>query len=55
MTMNEFGKLFNKSRSVISMWENSNIIPHANMLILISKKFNISIDYLLGNDDLKEV
>ncbi len=35
------------------MWENSNIIPREEMLIKISKLFNVSIDYLLGNDEME--
>ena len=38
------------NKSTISMWENSGVIPREEMLIKISKLFNVSIDYLLGND-----
>ena len=40
-------------KSTISMWENSDVIPREEMLIKISKYFNVSIDYLLGNEDMQ--
>lgn len=32
------------------MWENSNVVPRDDVLIKLSKIFNVSIDYLLGNE-----
>ncbi len=43
---NELG--INKSR--IGMWETNGTVPRDDTLILLSKYFDVSIDYLLGND-----
>lgn len=42
----------NKSR--IGMWENSGTIPREDVLIQLSKYFNVSIDYLLGNEKMED-
>lgn len=36
------------TKQSISNWENDNIMPSIEMLIKISKYFNVSTDYLLG-------
>ena len=36
------------TKQTISNWENDNIQPSIDMLIKISKIFNVSTDYLLG-------
>ena len=42
----------NKSR--IGMWENNGTVPRDEVLIQLSKFFNVSIDYLLGNDEMED-
>lgn len=42
------------TKSSINMWENGTSIPKDSMLITISKFFNVSIDYLLGNEKMEE-
>ena len=39
----------NKSR--IGMWENNGTVPRDDILIKLSKYFNVSIDYLLERTD----
>lgn len=39
------------SKQTISNWENDNIQPSIDMLVRLSKTFNVSTDYLLGIDD----
>ena len=36
------------TKQTVSNWENDNIQPSIEMLIKISKTFNVSTDYLLG-------
>ena len=36
------------TKQTVSNWENDNIQPSIDMLIKISKAFNVSTDYLLG-------
>jgi transcriptional regulator with XRE-family HTH domain len=38
------------SKQTISNWENNNILPSIDMLIRISKYWNVSTDYLLELD-----
>lgn len=41
------------SKQCVSNWENDNILPSIEMLIKISKYFNVSTDYLLGLEPKK--
>lgn len=43
----------NVGKSTLSNWENDRRTPDTDMLIKISKYFNVSVDYLLGNDNKK--
>ena len=36
------------TKQTVSNWENDNIQPSIDMLIKLSKTFNVSTDYLLG-------
>lgn len=38
------------SKQCISNWENDNILPSIEMLVKLSKYYNVSTDYLLGLD-----
>ena len=37
--------------SVVSNWENDNILPSIEMLVKIANFFEVSTDYLLGLDN----
>lgn len=54
LTMQELADKLEVTKSSINMWENSNSIPKDNILIALSKMFEVSIDYLLGNEDMEE-
>ena len=54
LSMDALASKLNTNKSTISMWENSGVVPREEMLIKISNFFNVSIDYLLGNEK-KEV
>lgn len=53
LSMDALAEKLETKKSTISMWENNGIIPREEMLIKISKFFNVSIDYLLGNDNME--
>lgn len=53
LSMSELANRLGVSKSRINMWENGNSIPNQDILILISKEFNVSIDYLLGNEQME--
>lgn len=53
MTMSEFACKLNTNKSNVNMWENGNVIPRPELLVKISKEFDISIDYLLGVIDVQ--
>ena len=44
----ELGKALGVSKQCVSNWENDNIQPSIEMLLRISRFFNISCDELLG-------
>ncbi len=41
------------SREVISYYENGKRSPDVNMLVALSKYFNVSIDYLINGEEFK--
>ena len=51
ITAAQLGKKLGVSRSAISNWENGNNQPNNSLLIELSKIFDCSIDFLLGNSD----
>lgn len=50
ITQRELGKILNVEKSTISMYENNNTQPPSQTLALIAKYFNVTTDYLLGNE-----
>ena len=53
ITQTEFAKEFNISQGTIGMWETGQRTPDVEMLSKIAKRFNVSIDYLLGKEETK--
>lgn len=49
-----FGKKINVSQSTISTWSTGKT-PDAGTLIMIAKKYNISLDWLFGLSDMKSL
>lgn len=47
----ELSKEIGFSKSVIYFWENGQREPTANAILVLSKFFNVSTDYLLGLED----
>lgn len=54
MTMEDVANAVNTTKSSVNMWENADVIPRESILIELSKVFNVSIDYLLGNDKMED-
>ena len=53
MTMDALAEKLGVTKSRINMWENNGTVPREDILILLSKLYGVSIDYLLGNESLK--
>lgn len=53
----ELAKQLGVTKQCVSNWENDNILPSVDMVVKISKFFNVSTDYLLGltNDNCVDV
>jgi len=49
----ELGKIFNFSKSTISSWENETREPSQKVLKSFAEYFEVSVDYLLGNSDIR--
>ena len=47
LTQKEFGEILSVSQDTISLWERGKSLPTTEFLILLSKKFSISVDYIL--------
>ncbi len=50
LTMKVFGKMFNAAESTVSLWENNKRQPDLDRVKEIAAFFNVSVDYLIGND-----
>ena len=47
----ELAKRLDVSKGIISLWENGLREPSMSSLILLSKFFDVTIDYLVGLED----
>ena len=52
LSMDKLAEILGITKSRISMWENNGVVPRDDLLLKLSDYFNVSIDYLLGNDEL---
>lgn len=43
------------AKQTISNWENGNRTPDSNMLVKIANFFNVSVDYLLGRTEMRDI
>lgn len=51
ISQNALSKELNITRATINAWEMGISYPNAQSLILLSKYFNVTVDYLLGIND----
>ena len=54
LTQEEFAAKLFVTRNAVSKWENDNCYPNIDTLKDIAKFFNVTIDELLGDDDLSQ-
>lgn len=50
ITQEKLAEIIGVERSTVGKWESTSIIPSSEILIELSKLFEVSVDYLLGND-----
>ena len=55
LSMDKLATELNVTKSRINMWENNGTVPRMDILVKLSNYFDVSTDYLLGNDDTKNV
>ena len=46
----DIAEIFNIEQATVSNWEKGKRIPDSEMLIKLANFFEVSVDYLLGND-----
>ncbi|MFV3012943.1 helix-turn-helix domain-containing protein [Clostridium botulinum] len=54
LTQKELGDKLNVGKSTISQYENNINTPDIDIIKKISKIFDVSVDYLLGNTDIRK-
>ena len=47
LNQQQFGEKLNVAQDTVSLWETGKSLPTAEVLILLSKTFHISVDYVL--------
>lgn len=47
LNQQQFGEKLGVSQDTVSLWETGKSLPTAEVLILLSKTFHISVDYVL--------
>ncbi|SEP58092.1 DNA-binding transcriptional regulator, XRE-family HTH domain [Lachnospiraceae bacterium RM5] len=51
LSMQQLAEKIGVNKSRVGMWENNGSVPRMDALKKLSEFFDVSIDYLLGNDD----
>ena len=46
----DIAEIFSVEQATVSNWENGKRIPDSEMLVKIANYFDVSVDYLLGNE-----
>ena len=54
ITMKQLGKIIGVAESTISLYENGKRQPDNDILIKLADYFEVSVDYLLGRDDMPQ-
>lgn len=55
LSMEQLAEELGITKSRVNMWENNGTIPRGDVLKQLAKYFNVTIDFLLGNDDTSEL
>lgn len=53
LTGEELGKIFKVTKTAVSNWEAGNRQPDTETLIKMANYFGVSVDYLLGNSNIR--
>lgn len=51
----ELAKAINLGNTTISQWESGKRTPDSQSLLKLAEYFDVSVDYLLGNSDVREI
>ena len=54
LTMKQLGAMFGAAESTVSHWENGKREPDTATLLNLADYFNVSVDYLLGREEIKK-
>ena len=52
LSMDALALALGVTKSRINMWENNGVVPRDEVLLALSNYFEVSTDYLLGNDEM---
>lgn len=55
LSMEQLATDLGVTKSRVNMWENNGTIPRGDVLVQLANYFNVSTDFLLGNDDNSEI
>ena len=55
LSMDQLATQLGVTKSRVNMWENNGTVPRMNVLVDLAKYFNVTTDYLLGNDDTDNI
>ena len=53
LSQKSLGEIVNTSKMGVSHWESGHSEPSITQLVLLARFFDVSVDYLVGNDDYK--
>lgn len=54
LTQPELGELLGKTRGAVGHWESGHRIPKVAMLYQLAQFFNVSVEYLVGNSNVRD-
>lgn len=55
ISQNQLAKKMELTRATVNAWEMGISYPNAQSLIMLSKHFKVSVDYILGTSDKEEI
>ena len=55
LTMDRLAADLGVTKSRVNMWENKGTVPRMDVLLKLAKRFQVTTDYLLGNDDTSQL
>ena len=55
LSMDQLATQLDIKKSRVNMWENNGTVPRMDILLKLANHFNVTTDYLLGNDDTENI